>query len=75
MEGPEFTNLLIVVAIGFAAPFALGLIPRLQLPAVVLEILLGIVVGPSGLGWVEVDEAVEVISVIGLAFLLFLGGL
>ena len=40
-----------------------------------LEILLGIVVGPSGLGWVEVDEAVEVISVIGLAFLLFLGGL
>ncbi|HXV52338.1 MAG TPA: cation:proton antiporter [Solirubrobacterales bacterium] len=75
MEGPEFTNLLIVVTIGFAAPFALGLIPRLQLPAVVLEILLGIVVGPSGLGWVEVDEAVEVISVIGLAFLLFLGGL
>ncbi|MET0926593.1 MAG: cation:proton antiporter [Solirubrobacterales bacterium] len=75
MEGPEFTNLLIVVAIGFAAPFALGLIPRLQLPAVVLEILLGIVVGPSGLGWVEVDEAVEVISVIGLAFLLFLDGL
>jgi Kef-type K+ transport system membrane component KefB len=75
MEGTEFTNLLIVVAIGFAAPFALGLVPKLQLPAVVLEILLGIVVGPSGLGWVEVDEAIEVVSLLGLAFLLFLAGL
>jgi Kef-type K+ transport system membrane component KefB len=75
MDGAEFTSLLIVVAIGFAAPFALGLVPKLQLPAVVLEILLGIVVGPSGLGWVEVDEAVEVMALLGLAFLLFLAGL
>jgi Kef-type K+ transport system membrane component KefB len=75
MDGPGFTNLLIVVAIGFAAPFLLGLVPRLQLPDVVLEILLGIVVGPSVLGWVEIDGAVEVVSVLGLAFLLFLAGL
>ena len=27
------------------------------------------------LGWVEVDEPVEVLSVVGLAFLLFLAGL
>ena len=71
----EFTNLLIVLAIGFAAPFTLGLAPGLRLPSIVLEIIAGIVVGPAGLGWVEVDEAVEVIAVIGLAFLLFLAGL
>jgi Kef-type K+ transport system membrane component KefB len=75
MPEPEFTNLLIIVAIGFAAPFLLGLAPKLRLPAVVLEILAGIAVGPSGLGWVEVDETVEVVAVIGLAFLLFLAGL
>ena len=70
-----FTNLLIVVAVGFAAPFLLGLAPRLRLPAVVLEIVAGIVIGPAVLGWVEVDQPVSVLSVIGLAFLLFLAGL
>ncbi len=75
MSEPEFTNLLIIVAIGFAAPFLLGLAPGLRLPAVVLEILAGIAVGPSGLGWVELDQTVEVVAVIGLAFLLFLAGL
>ena len=34
-----FTNLLIVCAVAFAAPLALGLAPRLRLPAVVLEIV------------------------------------
>ena len=70
-----FTNLLIVCALAFTAPFVLGLAPRVRLPAVVLEIVLGIVAGPSVLGWVEVDEPVAVLSVVGLAFLLFLAGL
>lgn len=75
MEEIELTNLLVIVAVGFAAPFLLGLGPGLRLPAVVLEILGGIVIGPSVLGWVEVDEAVSVVAVLGLAFLLFLAGL
>jgi hypothetical protein len=37
----HFTNLLIVVIVAFAAPLALGLVPRLPVPAVVLEILAG----------------------------------
>jgi Kef-type K+ transport system membrane component KefB len=72
---PAFDNLLIVVAVAFAAPLVLGFFPRVLLPSVVLEILAGIVIGPSVLGIVEADEAVEVIAVIGLAFLLFLAGL
>ncbi len=75
MSEPEFTNLLVIVAAGFAAPFLLGLVPRLRLPAVVVEILAGIALGPSGFGWVEIDDSVEVIAIIGLAFLLFLAGL
>ena len=40
-----------------------------------LEIVIGIVIGPAVLGWVEVDEPVEVLALVGLAFLLFLAGL
>jgi len=75
MVDVHFTNLLIVVVVAFLAPLTLGLAPALRLPAVVLEIVAGIVVGPSGLGWVEVDSAVQVLSILGLAFLLFLAGL
>jgi Kef-type K+ transport system membrane component KefB len=71
----HFTSLLIVTAVAFAAPLLLGFAPALRLPAVVLEIVAGIIVGPSVLGWAEVDLPVDVLSVIGLAFLLFLAGL
>src|SRR4051794_1926468 len=72
---PSLTNLLIVAAVAFAAPFALGVVPGLRLPSVVLEIIAGIVIGPSVLGIVEVDDPVEVIALVGLAFVLFLAGL
>jgi Kef-type K+ transport system membrane component KefB len=72
---PAFDNLLIVVAVGFAAPFLLGLRPSLRLPSVVLEIIAGIVVGPSLLGIAEDDQSIDVIAVVGLAFVLFLAGL
>jgi Kef-type K+ transport system membrane component KefB len=72
---PSFVDLLIVVAAGFAAPFLLGLFPRLRLPSVVVEIVAGIVVGPSVLGIVEVDQVIEVLALIGLGFVLFLAGL
>jgi Kef-type K+ transport system membrane component KefB len=72
---PAFTDLLIVVAVAFAAPFVLGLFPRLRLPSVVVEIVAGIVVGPSVLGLVEVDQVIEVVALIGLGFVLFLAGL
>src|SRR4051812_26068065 len=72
---PSLTNLLIVSVIAFAAPFVLGLFPSVRLPSVVLEIVAGIVVGPSVLGWAEADETVAVVATIGLAFLLFLAGI
>jgi Kef-type K+ transport system membrane component KefB len=71
----HFVNLLVVAAIAFGAPLLLGFAPSVRLPAVVLEIVAGIVVGPSLLGWVEVDDPVSVLSIVGLAFLLFLAGL
>jgi Kef-type K+ transport system membrane component KefB len=71
----EFTNLLGVLAIAVVAPLALGYVPWLQVPAVVLEIVAGIVLGPAVLGWLEPDLAVRIVALLGLAMLLFLAGL
>ena len=75
MPDVHFSNLLIVVAAAFVAPLALGFFPRLRVPAIVLEILLGILIGPSVLGWVTPDLPVSILALIGLSFLLFLAGL
>ena len=75
MPDVSFDNLLLVSVVAVAAPLALGFAPKLRLPAVVLELVAGIVLGPAGLGWLEVDLPVQVLGVIGLAFLLFLSGL
>jgi Kef-type K+ transport system membrane component KefB len=75
MDAPSFSGLLIVVAVAFAVPFTLGLLPGLRLPAVVLELVLGIVIGPAVLGWVQIDATISVVALIGLVFLLFLAGL
>src|SRR5215207_8812849 len=75
MEEPSFSGLLLVVVVAFLSPFLLGLFPKVRLPSVVFEIIAGIVIGPSILGWVEVDQTIEVLSLIGLAYLLFLAGL
>jgi Kef-type K+ transport system membrane component KefB len=53
MPAAQFTDLLIVAAAGLLAPLALGFFPRVRIPAIVLEILLGVVIGPSVLGWVK----------------------
>jgi Kef-type K+ transport system membrane component KefB len=37
--------------------------------------VLGIAIGPQVLGWVSIDKPIEVLSLLGLAFLLFLAGL
>ncbi len=75
MDGLRFDNLLIVCAVAFTVPLLLGLAPRLRLPSVVVEILAGVVLGPSVLGWVHVDQVVAVLSILGLGFLLFLAGI
>jgi Kef-type K+ transport system membrane component KefB len=75
MPDVSFLNLFIVCLIAAAAPLALGFAPRLRLPSVILEIVAGIVLGPSVLGWVKIDLPVQILALIGLAFLLFLSGL
>jgi len=75
MPDVSFTNLLVVAAVAVLAPLVVGYFPRLRIPAVVLEIIGGIIIGPSVLGWVHIDLPVQILALFGLAFLLFLAGL
>src|SRR5947209_5753644 len=75
MPNVSFSGLLIVAIVAFLAPLLLGVTPARRLPAIVLEIVAGIIIGPSVLGWVKVDLPISILSVFGLAFLLFLAGL
>ncbi|WP_348761550.1 cation:proton antiporter [uncultured Salinisphaera sp.] len=71
----SFLPLLIVIALSFAVPILLSPIRRLGIPVVVGEIIAGIVVGRSGLGLVGDEFVLEVLSVFGFAYLMFLSGL
>ena len=60
----------------FGAAKLLGeLMERFGQPGIVGEILAGIVLGPSVLGWVQPDQVLAALSEIGVMFLLFVVGL
>jgi hypothetical protein len=75
MSTPSFNGLLIISVIAVMAPILAATVKRLTLPSPVVEIAAGVIVGPSVLGWVRIDEPVNVVALLGLAFLLFLAGL
>jgi Kef-type K+ transport system membrane component KefB len=75
MPDVSFASLLVVALISLAAPLLIAYLPVLRVPGPVLLIVAGIAVGPSGLRWVKVDVPIQILSLLGLAFLLFLAGL
>src|SRR5947208_3501742 len=70
-----FTDLLWMSLVAVGAPLVVALAPSLRIPAIVLEIVGGIVIGPQVLDIARADVHVRLLSSIGLAFLLFLAGL
>jgi Kef-type K+ transport system membrane component KefB len=75
MPALSFSGLVLVAGLAFLAPLLTELTRARWLPAVVIEIVAGILLGPSVLNWVRVDIPLQVLSLLGLAFLLFLSGL
>jgi Kef-type K+ transport system membrane component KefB len=75
VEATELGRVLIVVAASALAPLLAGLSRRLLVPVVVVEIVLGILIGPQVLGLSHVDPLVEFLSQAGLAFLFLFAGL
>jgi Kef-type K+ transport system membrane component KefB len=71
----SYNSVLIIAAVAVLIPVVLGLLPAIPVPGAVVEVIAGIVVGPSVLGWVRIDAPVKVLSGLGLGMLLFLAGL
>lgn len=70
------TRILLTLFIMLAAAKVMAeLFERLRQPAVVGEILAGVVIGPSLLGWVAPTEITNTLAEIGVIFLLFTVGL
>ena len=68
-------TLLIIPVLGVLAPLvARGLGRWVRVPIVVFELVLGILVGPSVLGWAQPDAFIDVLSEFGLAMLFFVAG-
>ncbi len=68
-------TLVLVPLIAAAAPLLSSAIQRwLRVPLVVFEIVLGIVLGPAVIGWVEPDAFMGLLANFGLAMLFLLAG-
>jgi Kef-type K+ transport system membrane component KefB len=74
-EQTSFVPLLVVVGLAFLVPLITARIRRVRIPTVVGEILAGIVVGQSGLQLVDHDPALDILALLGFAYLMFLSGL
>src|SRR5262245_44510379 len=67
-------SLTVIMAAAVAAPILCEAIPRFRVPVVVLELMLGIVVGPQVLDLAGADEIVSAFSMVGMALLFFMAG-
>lgn len=69
-------NVAVIALLAVAAPLMVRAVPRTSaVPVIVVEIVLGIVAGPQGLGWFALDEPVDTLALLGVTFLFFLAGL
>jgi Kef-type K+ transport system membrane component KefB len=74
VSGLDYLNILVVAGIAVAAPLLSGIAP-FALPEVVIQVVGGVVLGPSVLGVVKADGALQILAALGLAYLLFVSGM
>jgi len=67
-----YKTFLIIVASIFLAPIILK---RFNIPGITAIMLAGILIGPYGLGVVNIDQSLETFSTFGAIFLMFLAGM
>ena len=74
-ESLSFLPLLVVSLIAFLVPLLLSRFRRLRVPIVVGEILAGMFIGKSGLRLIGDDQILDILALLGFAYLMFLSGL
>ncbi|MFL5834687.1 MAG: cation:proton antiporter [Solirubrobacterales bacterium] len=70
----ETSALVIVIAAAVAGVIVLALSPRLTIPVVVVELVLGIVIGPQGFDIARLDPTTSLLGDLGLGMLFFFAG-
>ena len=72
---PRVATVVLVPLLGVAAALLTTAVGRfVKIPLVVFEIVLGLVIGPSVLGWVPETDSLSALANFGLAFLFFMAG-
>lgn len=70
-----WTSIVLIPFLALLAPMATrALGPIVLVPVVVFEIILGIIAGPSLLGWVQPTQFTDTLGELGLAMLFFVAG-
>jgi len=74
--GTETVNIPLAMLLVFGSAKLLAeLCERLNQPGIVGEILAGVLIGPSVLGWIAPNDLLRTLSELGVIFLLFRVGL
>ena len=75
MDAESLQTLVLILSIATLSPFISDVAMRwARIPGVVIEIGLGIILGPYVLGWVELSDIIDFLADLGLVFLIFLAG-
>ena len=64
----------VITAASVAAVLLAEALKRFRVPIVVLEVLLGILIGPAVLHWAGTSPFIDGVADFGLAFLMFMAG-
>jgi Kef-type K+ transport system membrane component KefB len=68
-------SLLIICLVALILPLIIGKMKSFHLPVTVAEIISGMIIGKSGLDLIQVNPILDFLSMLGLAYLMFLSGL
>jgi Kef-type K+ transport system membrane component KefB len=71
----EFHSLLIIALVAVLAPLINKLPLPVRIPVIVIELVMGIMIGPSGTGWVTSGGIIGFLGELGLIFLFFQAGI
>ncbi|MDC3414705.1 cation:proton antiporter [Aquibacillus sp. 3ASR75-11] len=75
MENQSLTSLMFVVGIAFFIPIILQRFKLTFVPVVIAEIIAGLIIGESGFNIISEDPLLELLSLLGFIFLMFISGL
>ncbi|GGA98615.1 sodium:proton antiporter [Macrococcus hajekii] len=74
MEHHHMLSLVVIVVTALITPILVNRLHLNFLPVVVAEILMGLLIGKSVLNLVETNEVLQILSTLGVIFLMFLSG-